>query len=107
MEKIDVDINASGVVTSTYTDELTGKMFIRREQDIEGVVEYATKLRNADGYSADGIKKGMWHVGFVPDVVIMELLQNGVDVYRDSVPKIVAGLKKINKEYLLTTNKRV
>ena len=107
MEKIDQYISPTGVVTRTYTDELTGKMIVRKDQDIEDQVEYTTKLRNADQYSSDGIKNNMMHVCHIPDVVIVELMGIGVNVFKADAKTIVAGLKSLHKEHLLTTRKRV
>lgn len=107
MDKIDDYIGPNGVRTRTFTDEATGKMFVRKDQDIEGQVEYATKLRNADQYSKDGIKKSMMHVCHIPDVVVVELLGIGVNVFKADAKTIVAGLKKLHKEHLMTTNLQV
>ena len=107
MDLIDQYIGANGVRTRTFTDELTGKMIVRKDQDIEAQVAYTTKLRNADQYSSDGIKKGMMQVCHIPDVVIVELMGIGVNVFKADAKTIVAGLKKLHKEHLLTTNKRV
>ena len=107
MEKIDQYVSPTGVVTRTYTDELTGKMIVRKDQDIGDQVEYMTKLRNAPQYSADGVKKGMMHVCHIPDVVIVELMGIGVNVFKADAKTIVAGLKKLHKEHLMVTTKQV
>ncbi len=83
------------------------KMVTRTEADCEANLQYATQLRNSDEYSREGIKKGFFHAAHIPAVVVVELLQNGIDVYRAPAKEIVAGLKRINKEHLLTTRKRV
>ena len=106
MDKINQDL-IGGVLTQTFTDEATGKMHITKSQDISANIDYATTLRNADQFSRDGIKKGMWHVAHIPDIVIVELRQIGVDVFKASAKQIVAGIKQLNKEYLLTTTKQV
>ena len=107
MDKIDEYISPTGVRTRTYTDELTGKMIVRKDQDIESQVEYSTKLRNAEQYSKDGIKNSMMHVCHIPDVVVVELMGIGVNVFKADAKTIVAGLKKLHKEHLMTTTKRV
>jgi hypothetical protein len=83
------------------------KMVTRTESDCSLNLAYATQLRNSDEYSREGIKKGFFHAAHIPALVVVELLQNGVDIYRSTAKEIVAGLKKINKEHLLTTRKRV
>lgn len=107
MDKIDSWIGTDGVVNETSVDPLTGRFVVKKKQDIEANLEYATALRNADQYSSDGIKKGWFHVAHIPNVVVAELLQHGVNVYRDSAKEIVAGLRKIGKDGLITTRKRV
>ena len=105
-EKIDSHFADTGILTTSYVD-MEGMVHIKKQQDIQQNLDYATTLRNADDYSAEGIKKGMWHVAHIPDIVIVELLAIGVNVYRDSAKSIVAGLKTLHKEHLLTTNKRI
>lgn len=106
IEKVSTEFDP---VTNTWTQ--TGfqgdKMLIRKTGDISANVEYATALRNSDQYSSDGIKKGFFHAAHIPEVVIVELLQIGVNVYRASAREIVAGLRKLNKDHLITTRKRV
>lgn len=107
MDKIDTNVSSSGLVTRTYTDELTGKLVVVNEQDIQANVEMATRMRNDPEYSADGIKKGMWHAAHIPDVTIVELMGIGVNVFTASAKEIVAGLKRLHKDHLLTTTKRI
>ena len=106
MEKIKHEFDPlTGIVTQTgFVDD---KLVIRRDADLTPNVEYATALRNDDQYSRDGIKKGFFHAAHIPAVVVVELLHAGCDVYRASAKDIVAGLKRIHKEHLLTTRKRV
>jgi hypothetical protein len=106
MDRIHTNLEG-GVLTRTFTDEATGKMIVRKEQDISGAVEYATRLRNAEQYSSEGIKKNWMHVAEIPAVVIVELKQINIDVYTASAKEIVAGLKLLHKEHLLTTTKQV
>lgn len=107
MEKIDHTISDQGLVTRTYTDELTGKLVVCNEQDIQAQVDMATRMRNDDQYSANGIKEGMWHVAHIPEVVIVELMGIGVNVFTAQAKEIIAGLKSLHKEHLLTTSKRI
>lgn len=100
-----MDTNSHGVRTKIKVED--DKLVICRDQDLSAAIDYATKLRNADQYSADGIKKGWWHVGHVPAICYLPLKRIGVDMYRSPVKDIVAGLKRLNMEHLLTTRKRV
>jgi hypothetical protein len=107
MDKIDDTFNQSGLRTQILTSELDGKMYAHYQQDLEPHVEYATTLRNDDEYTRNGIKKGWLHVCHIPDVAIIELRGIGVDIFRATVKEIVSGLKKLNKEHLLTTRAQV
>lgn len=107
MEKIDQTLDESGLRTTIYTSELDGKMHVRHEQDLEPHVEYATALRNNEDYWKQGVKRGFAHAAHIPDVVIVELKQIGVDVFKAPAREIIAGLKRLNKENLLTTRARV
>lgn len=107
MELLDTDISPSGLVKRTYATEHDGKLVVDYQQDIEANVAHATALRNDPSYSAAGMKKDFWHVAHIPDVVIVELLGIGIDIWRAPAREIVGGLKRLNKEHLLTTTKRV
>lgn len=106
MEKFEHSFDPlTGIVTQRgFVDD---KMVTRIDADISANIEHATLLRNSDDYSKDGIKKGFFHAAHIPQVVIVELLQNGIDIYTASAKEIVAGLKRLHKDYLITTRKRV
>jgi hypothetical protein len=106
MEKFEHFIDPmTGIITqSGFVDD---KLVTHTYSDCEPNLDYATHLRNADQYSSDGIKKGFFHVAHIPAVVVVEMLQNGVDVNQASAKEIVACLKRLNKEHLLTTRKSV
>jgi len=109
MEKINVDVGPDGLVTSHFTDEITGKLITRTEQDIEANVAYATALRNSDEYWKQGVKRGWAHAAHIPQVVVVELMQNGCNIFDPGVKArhIVATLKRLGKDHLLTTRKNV
>lgn len=107
MDKINQGMNESGLLTTILGDELDGKLHIQHHQDLTPHVEYATALRNDDSYTKAGIKKGWMHAAHIPDVVVIELKSIGVDVFKSNGREIVAGLKRLNKEYLLTTRANV
>jgi len=106
MEKLHVDydhLTGTRVTTSVDADRL----IVTSEADIEPAINYTNALRNADQYSRDGIKNSFWHVAHIPDVVVVELKNHGIDVFKDSARDIIAGIKKLGKEHLLTTRKQV
>lgn len=108
MEKIHQDF-VGDLVTQVHTSELDGKMYVTHKQDLRPHVEYATALRNSEDYTRQGIKRGWMHAAHIPDMVVIELKQIGVDILggRPSAKEIVAGIKKLGKEYLLTTRARI
>ena len=107
MDLLDIDISPSGLVKRTFATEHDGKLVVDYQQDIQANVAYATALRNDPAYSAAGMKKDFWHVAHIPDVVIVELMGIGIDIWRAPAREIVAGLKRLHKEHLITTTKRV
>jgi hypothetical protein len=106
VEKFDQEYDPlTGVkTTSGFVDD---KLVIHREADLSGLLERTNSLRNNDQYSSDGIKKSWFHVASIDPLTQIELLKIGVDIFRASAKEIVAGLKKINREHFITTNKRV
>lgn len=108
MEKINVEYNPTNGLL-THTGFVDDKLVIHHESDLSAAVAHATKLRNADQYSSDGIKNGFWHVAEIPMEKILELKKIGVDIFAPgcSAKQIVAGLKKLGAEHFLTTTKRV
>ena len=106
VEKIDHTYDPlTGTVTRTgFVDD---KMIIRKDADISQAIEYASHLRNAEDYWKNGVKNNYAHVAHIPDVVVAELWGIGIDVFRDNAKTIISCLRRLNKEYLLTTTKRV
>lgn len=106
MEKVSEDYDAlTGVLTRTGFVE--DKLVIRKDSDLSGVLAYTNALRNDEEYSRQGIKKGWFHAATIPEVVQIELLQNGIDIYRAPIKDIMAGLRKLGKDHFITTRKRV
>lgn len=108
MEKLGQWTTPNGLkVTTSFTND--GQMVVNHDQDLQPHVEYATALRNDEAYAADGIKRGMFHAAHIPDVAIVKLRQIGVDVFDKNTTgkNIIAGLKKLGMDYLLTSTKRV
>jgi hypothetical protein len=95
----------TGTITrSGFVDD---KMIIRKDADLSALMNHTNALRNDESYSKDGIKKSWFHVASISEVTQIELLKIGVDIYRANAKEIVAGLRKLNMENFITTNKRV
>jgi hypothetical protein len=95
--------------TTTYFDydQLTDHMHITTVQNVNPVIDAATKRRNDEDYSRRGMKGDMWHYARIPDSVALEMrTKYGVDMLS---PKVdwKAVLKCINTHYpaLKTTTK--
>ena len=97
----------SGLLVKSSTEESTGKMHVQTFQDIESNLEVAGHMRNDPAYTAKGIKQSFAHVATIPAVVVTELLGVGINVYTASAKDIVAGLRKLHKENLLTTTRKL
>lgn len=107
MDLIDITATPDGTVTKTSTDELSGKLVKQVAQDIEANVRFATDLRNDPDIWRQGVKQGFAHAAHIPTSVQLVLMSNGVDIYRAPAREIVAAMKRLGYEYLLTTTKRV
>ncbi len=106
MEKFNQEFDkATGVVTQHGFED--DKLVIKKAADIRPLVDAATALRNSDEYSREGIKKGFFHVATVDPITQIELLKIGVDLFRASPKEIVAGLRKLGRDSLITTRKQV
>lgn len=97
----------TGVLTKTSTEESTGKMYIETLQDIEPNIELATAMRNDPAFTADGIKNSFAKMATIPNSVVTELYGLGINVYTATAKDIIVGLKRLNKEYLLTTTRKL
>jgi len=106
MDKFNHEVDGvTGMVTEHGFDD--GKLVIKKTQDLTENLEYASALRNDDEYSANGIKRGFFHVAHVTETAQIKLLEIGVDIFRATPKQIVAGLKKIGMDHFVTTRKQV
>ena len=72
--------------------------------------DYATKLRNAPEYSANGIKKNLWHTVHIPDIVMLKMkMEDGFDCYTASAKEIRQFLRRNRDKYgnLFTTGGQI
>lgn len=106
MEKFSQEFDPlTGVVTQHgFVDD---KLVIRKDVNLQPLIEQATAMRNDDDYSKQGIKRGFFHVASVDPITQVELMKIGVDLYRAKPKEILAGLRKLNKDHLITTRKQV
>lgn len=95
--------------TRLLTSELDGKMYADYQQDIGVNVDFATKLRNDDDYTRNGIKQSMMHAAHIPAVVQIKLREIGIDILKGkpTAAEILAGMRKLGYDHLITTRARV
>ena len=94
--------NYGGVQVSVETTDADGgKLVIRKRQDDTLNREFARAMGNDEDAWRQGVKKGFVMAGHIPDIVIVELRQIGVDIFKAPLKEIRAGLKKLGKEHFL------
>lgn len=65
-----------------HYDDTSGDVTIETVQDVEPHIELAKKIRNDTEFSKKGIKDGWWHIGHLPDSIILKMrFEDGVDVF--------------------------
>jgi hypothetical protein len=83
-----------------------GKLIVKKEQDVEPMLDHSTMLRNAPEYSAGGIKANWWHCVHIPEAVALQMLtEDGFDVYCEPAKEIRKFLSRNRAKYsrLFTT----
>jgi hypothetical protein len=92
------DVNPhTRVVKKLDYDESTDKYTMQTTQDVSHILDKCKALRNETDYSKIGIKKDMWHYCTIPEEVIVELRNKGIDIYRrEDHPRMFA---EINSNY--------
>lgn len=95
----------TGVQETNATDEDTGRVIVRKEQDVEGLLERNAFMRNTAATDA-GIKRGLWHYASIPLAVQYEMLTvHGVNIdNRNHWPRLQALIDS-HYPYLKTTTK--
>ncbi len=88
----------TGLKTTAVVED--GEFRVTYSQDITPAMERVQKLRNADQYSRDGIKNGLWHAVHIPDVECMRMItEDGFDPYSSSAKEVRAFLKRNRDKY--------
>jgi hypothetical protein len=80
----------TGLTQIFHHDPLTEQSMIETRQDVEPYLEIAQAARNDANYSKDGIKKDWWHLAYLPDFIILKMInEDGVNIYnRNDWPKL-------------------
>jgi hypothetical protein len=95
----------TGVTETNVVDEDSGKILVRKEQDVEGLLDRNKALANS-GDTNIGIKKGLWHYASIPLNVQYELLTKyGINfAKKDHWPRMFDIINR-DYPYLKTTSK--
>jgi hypothetical protein len=95
---------ATGVRETNYASDDDDKIIVRKEQDVQGLLDRNLELRNTRATDI-GIKKGLWHYASIPITVQYELLKKGLSIHRRQDWRAIYD--EINKNYphLKTTDK--
>ena len=85
---------------STWMDYRDGEsLSIVNEQDVNTILDDATRLRNSTDYSRKGIKNDHWHYARIPNGVMLEMKQkHGIDMMKSPIDW-KAVFKCINQHY--------
>lgn len=88
MPIIDREVNpVTGLVTEIGFED--GKMHLRYSQDASALHAQNQKLREADGYWKEGVKKGLMHgVSLSPADCLKMMVEDGLDPYTCSVQEL-------------------
>lgn len=99
----------TGVTEIFHYDWQTGDAHIETLQDTGPIIEKNKALQNNEAYSADGIKKEMWHFASIPIVIqLMWLKEYGAanDPLKQGNEKLLFRLLNSPEwRYLKTTTK--
>ena len=92
----------------TTTVEEEGKTHFAYEQDVAPYLDSAAEFRSNETRDAKGRKEGFWHVGFIPDSIILKMrFEDGVNVYDKNQRKQVLKLLESKYPRFKTTHKRI
>lgn len=95
----------NGITEIFHHDEQTDESVIETIQDVEPYLETAKAMRNDADYSKEGIKRDWWHIGHIPDSIILKMrYEDGVNIYDRNDWKAVGKLLNDKYSLFLTTS---
>jgi hypothetical protein len=93
------DVDQFTGLQTTYGVE-DGKFKIHYEQDVTPAYERLKKLREADGYKREGIKRGFMHALSIQPVDVMRMLtEDGFDCMSASSDEILSFCRRNKDKY--------
>ena len=95
----------NGITEIFHHDPYTDESIIETVEDVEPVLEMAKALRNNEDYSKEGIKRDWWHIGHIPDSIILKMrVEDGVDIYDKNDWEAVGKLLNDKYAHFKTTD---
>jgi hypothetical protein len=99
------DKNKQLLTTTTFED---GKHVVKYEQELQPYWDENARFRANGDLWAKGMKDGMAHVAFIPDLVILDMLhKHGVNFYAPEDGPKVRKLIETEYAYCKTTDKKL
>ena len=86
----------TGISTYTDFDEVTQRMFVHSEQDVQPLLDYCAKLRNEEIYSP---KDELFHWAKIPNVVALDLMRKGISIFSNDPQVLKRARREINRNY--------
>src|SRR5512139_399612 len=96
MEKLNHEVSLDGLVTRQFlSNDL--ELIVDYSQDVEPIFEQVKRVRHDPDNWQRQVKKDMVHAFHIPNSVVMELLNHGVDVNKAPLKDIKKALRAIGK----------
>lgn len=70
---------------TTYGRHEDGKLVVYYEQDVETELEICKEIAKTDDHWNKGVKQSWLHYAHLPDSIVMQLFQHGVNIYSHDV----------------------
>lgn len=94
----------TGLETWIEADEAGKKFHIHHRQEVGDILEKNKQLQTIDEYKRQGIKNSWMHYAHIPDVVVIQWMKEGIDVFNpDHLPAVKRKLRDPDYRHLRTT----
>lgn len=85
-------------------DEVEKKLILSHEQDTHATLEFNVRQQNDNDFKKEGIKRSWMKYAHIPDIVVMQWLKEGIDVFNpDHLPAVKRKLRDPQWRKLRTT----
>jgi len=94
----------TGIMRWVEYDPLTNELHEGATADTSANLEFSSALRKDEDYWKQGVKNEMAHYAHIPNILLEQWMQMGVDV--NDPDALIAMVNKPDYAYLRTTTKR-